>query len=537
MADITITFTDGTEHTYQNAPESLTPEDVVGRVEQDFGGKKIKSLDRKSYAEMSAGQVAGEAVKNVPKSFAKLIGGVAEAVTSPLQTAQTVLDIGAGALQAATPKPIADFINSLDTNPEAAQRAANLASAVGGQYKDRYGSVEGIKKAIATDPVGVASDLSAILGIGGAVTPGRVGATLTKAADITNPLSVAAKGGKAAVEFAGKNVVAPMLGVSSGVGTAPIKEAYKAGRTGGKVAEDFTSNLRGKAEMTDVLEAAKQNLNAMSQERQAIYRANMANIKADQSILGFEGIDKAVERAINKVSYKGQITKKAAADKLGEVQSIIDDWKNLDPATYHTPEGLDALKQKVGDVLESIPFESKTARSAVGDVYHAVKGEIQTQAPTYSKTMQAYSEASDLIREIERALSLNKKASVDTQMRKLQSIMRNNVSTNYGQRAKLVDELERAGGIPMKPSLAGQALSDIAPRGIQRATTLPEALMAFSMFGAPGAAASLVASSPRAVGEAAYGAGRTARGLLDVGRKLPDISYAEYLNFLAQTQR
>lgn len=537
MADITITFTDGTEHTYQNAPESLTPEDVVGRVEQDFGGKKIKSLDRKSYAEMSAGQVASEAVKNVPKSFANLIGGVAEAVTSPLQTAQTVLDIGAGALQAATPKPIADFINSLDTNPEAAQRAANLASAVGGQYKDRYGSVEGIKKAIATDPVGVASDLSAILGIGGAVTPGRVGATLTKAADITNPLSVAAKGGKAAISFAGEKIAAPTLGLTTGVGTEPIKEAFKAGVKGGKAAEDFTANLRGKAEMTDVLDAAKQNLSAMAKQRQDMYKANMANIKADKSVLTFDGIDKAIEGAVNKVTYKGQVTKPAAAGKLGEVSSIIDDWKNLDPAAFHTPEGLDALKQKVGDVLESIPYESKAARSAVGDVYHAIKNEIQSQAPTYSKTMQAYSEATELIREIERALSLGKKASIDTQMRKLQSIMRNNVSTNYGQRAKLVQQLEQAGGIPMRSALAGQALSDIAPRGIQRATTIPEMLMMGSMFGAPGAAASLVTSSPRVMGEAAYGAGRATRGLLDIGQRAPDIDYATYLNLLAQTQR
>ena len=79
-------------------------------------------------------------------------------------------------------------------------------------------------------------------------------------------------------------------------------------------------------------------------------------------------------------------------------------------------------------------------------------------------TMKAYSDASDQIMEIERALSLGKKASVDTGMRKLQSLARNNVQTNYGNRLSLARELEDAGGVSLLPSIARQARNSWTPR-------------------------------------------------------------------------
>jgi hypothetical protein len=151
--------------------------------------------------------------------------------------------------------------------------------------------------------------------------------------------------------------------------------------------------------------------------------------------------------------------------------------------------------------------------------------------------MQAYSEATDLIREIEKTLSQGKNASVDTQMRKLQSVMRNNVNTNYGQRMSLVKQLEEAGGREMMPALAGQALSNYAPRGLQGASSVPTALLAGSLFGTPLAAASLATSSPRLMGEAAFGAGRVAKGLLDVQNRMPDIDYPTMFNLLYQAEQ
>jgi hypothetical protein len=122
-------------------------------------------------------------------------------------------------------------------------------------------------------------------------------------------------------------------------------------------------------------------------------------------------------------------------------------------------------------------------------------------------------------------------------MRKLQSLTRNNVNTNYGQRLNLAKQLEAAGGQQIMPALAGQALSELTPRGLQGAASIPGALGSFSMGGLPAALAYGAASSPRLMGGAAYGAGVGARGLLDVRNKLPDVDYPTMLNLLYQTQQ
>lgn len=136
--------------------------------------------------------VAKEAYTNAPSSLMNLYTGMAQAITSPIQTAQGLLDVGAGALQNVTPKVVKDFVNRFETNPEAAQRAVEAANAVGGEYARRYGSVEGFKNALATDPAGVAADFSTLM-TGGAAATARAAPAVSKAMGaagrVTNPLA------------------------------------------------------------------------------------------------------------------------------------------------------------------------------------------------------------------------------------------------------------------------------------------------------------------------------------------------------------
>jgi hypothetical protein len=529
MADITVTFNDGTSHVYRNAPESLTKDDVISRIAKDFSGKQITSLDRVAGGQKLSGEeVLTGAVTNFPSSVGSMLGDIYQAVTSPVQTAKAVLDLGAGILQNALPERLVQAVGE-----DKASR--DLASKVGQHYVERYGSVEGAKRALATDPAGVMADLSTVL-TGGAMLPTRAAPALATAARAVDPLMLAARATGKAVDITG-SVAKPLLGMQTGAGTEAIGQAYKAGKVGGETSEMFKANMRGEVPQIEVLDAAKQNLSAMAEQRQTAYRTEMANISKDKSVLSFDGIDKAIDNAMNKVTYKGQIVNEEAFDKVVKAKAEIDAWKQLDPAEFHTPEGLDKLKQKVGSVLEKIPFEQKTSLTAVNEVYNGIKNEIKKQAPTYAKTMQAYSEATDLIREIERTLSQGKNASVDTQMRKLQSIMRNNVNTNFGQRLSLAQQLEQAGGKQMLPALAGQALNTYTPRGLQGASSIPTSLMAGSLFGNVAVPLSLATSSPRLMGEAAYGAGRVAKGLLDVQNRMPNIDYPTMFNLLYQAEQ
>lgn len=167
----------------------------------------VSEIPRRSYA---LTEVPVEAVKNVPESAGKFVGGVVQAVTSPLQTLTGILDAGAGALRNSLPQGVVNFIDQFDTNPQATQRAVQTANAIGGMYKDRYGSYDAIKRTFAEDPVGAAADLSTILTGGGAAATKvgaiQTGAALSKAGTAINPMRPIAPIIEAPVKFTAKGV-------------------------------------------------------------------------------------------------------------------------------------------------------------------------------------------------------------------------------------------------------------------------------------------------------------------------------------------
>lgn len=297
-------------------------------------------------------------------------------------------------------------------------------------------------------------------------------------------------------------------GLGTHTGGESLKQATKAGFEGGKRAGSFLGSMRGKTQMTDVLDDVKANIAEMGAKKSQAYRQGMAQVSKDSKVLQFDGIDKAMKNAYDMATFKGQVKNVKAAKSLQETYDAIARWKGLDPAEFHTPEGLDALKQNIGGILESIPFEEKTARSAVGQIYNSIKSEINKQAPVYAKVMKDYSDSTDVIKEIERALSIGQKASADAGMRKLQSLMRNNASTNYGNRLALAKQMEEAGGREIMPALAGQALNTVTPRGLGSAVAGGLGLGGYVVGGPALAIPTLAAQSPRLMGEAAYYTGK-----------------------------
>lgn len=167
-----------------------------------------------------SGRSLGGFASNVVKSGVGMLKGLGEAIAHPLDTATTVLDIGAGALQHALPKGVVDFVNQY-TDPVAAKRAADVASAVGGMYAERYGSPDKIIKTLYEDPIGAAGDLSMLFSGGaGALNVAKAAPAATVAAGI--------RGGRAA-QIAEK--VAPVAGVIGRTANAlsPVASALETG--------------------------------------------------------------------------------------------------------------------------------------------------------------------------------------------------------------------------------------------------------------------------------------------------------------------
>lgn len=329
-------------------------------------------------------------------------------------------------------------------------------------------------------------------------------------------LPVAVKGAGMAGDLARRGVAGAVkntVGMTSGVGGEAVGAAYNAGRTGGT---SFIDNMRGNVPLTDVLDEAKAALSQMRMDRAAQYRQGMAGVSADKTVMDFAPIDNAVASLKSMGNFKGQVTNKNASGTVDELAELVGRWRGLDPAEFHTPEGLDALKQAIGDVRDATQFGTP-ARKAADTVYNAIKSEINKQAPTYAKVMKDYSAATETLQEVERALSLGNKASADTSMRKLQSLMRNNVNTNYGNRLDLAKTLEN-NGAEILPAVAGQALSSWTPRGLAGTATTP--LAGVAAFTNPWALAALPVASPRLVGEVAYGLGAMNRGVASGGNAL-----------------
>ena len=341
-------------------------------------------------------------------------------------------------------------------------------------------------------------------GSAGLVNPEDAGFGALVGGTLPGAVKVAGEAGKM-IGRATSGLAKNTLGMTTGAGAETFGTAYRAGKEG---STSFLDNMRGNVPMTDVLDGAKDALSKMRAERGAQYRSGMVDISKDKSVINFAPIDDAVNSLKTMGSFKGQVINKNAAGTVDEVSGLVNQWKSLNPKEFHTPEGLDALKKAIGDVRDATQFGTP-GRKAADTAYNAVKAQIDLQAPTYAKVMKDYSQASDALTEIEKSLSLGNKAAADTSMRKLQSLMRNNVNTNYGNRLGLAKTLEEKGA-DILPAVAGQAASSMTPRGLQGLAASGAGVAGLMN---PAALAALPFTSPRLMGELSYGLGAMNRGI------------------------
>jgi hypothetical protein len=468
---------------------------------------------------LSWSDVPGKALGNIPSSAGNLAKAIVDPLLSPVQTLTNLGYLAAGGMRAGAkavlPEAVFKALDS-DATPEAAKRMDDATGAFSGHMKDRYGSSEGLKKTLATDPVGALADVATVMTLGGAGAaraPGLIGQAGQKVQQVGTKIDPIANTFKAAANVA--PLVSQTMGVLTGAGARPFSEAYKAGKQGGSSSAALIENMRNQRPAGDVVDLAESAVNQMGRERSAAYVDGMNNVKASTSQIDFVPIQNAIGEASSKTHYNG-IVKDAAAEAL--VKQMFDkvgEFRRL-PPEFQTPAALDALKQAVGEVRQTTQ-QGTLARSVTSDVYNAIRSEIERQVPGYAATMKGYANASDNIAEMRRTMSVSDKAMPDTTLRKLQSTMRNNVNTNYGQRERLLDALAKyEPNLP--PALAGQSLNAWAPRGLAR-TTPGQIVAGGAAVMNPSALMALPLTSPRVMGEAALASGMTIGRLNNVLRR------------------
>mgnify|MGYP003630313790 FL=1 len=275
----------------------------------------------------------------------------------------------------------------------------------------------------------------------------------------------------------------------------------------------FLDQMRSKSSPAQLVDTARDALRSVVAGKNKDYNTGKVKLAKNETALSFAGIDKALISARDKFSiYRGQIINSEANKVLNTIEKDIITWKKN--PELHSAIGMDKLKQKVQSHIESIDPKNKQAVSAGNAVRAEISKTISKQAPEYSKIMKEYSRASDVVKELEVALSLGTKSGVDQAIRKLTSITRNNVNTSFGRRIDLVKLLEDAGGKGLMEEIVGASFQGFKPRGLEGAMSQSIAGLgvgagAVSGIVSPGLVLTLLATqSPRVIGEILYKLGQ-----------------------------
>jgi len=470
--------------------------DSLSALLDEVDAQEREKLSQEELDSMSTGDVLTTALTNIPSSAAQLVADITMPIRHPIETATSLISLGKGIYQLTTPGEQPD---------------EQTAKAVGEFFADRYGSLDGFKNAFATDPLGVASDISVVLTGGAALAtkvPGVAGKTTTiasKVGEAIDPVKATGKVLKGTGDVIGKGSTA-LFGATTGSGSDALRIAFESGQAGGDAQAKFLANLRGQASGEEVLTQAFDAMKEASKQKATDYKTGMDVVKGAQKKVDFSAVDKVYQEVINTYTIKtkkGNVLKGGdkLQNKLKEIDKKFKEWKNN--PELHLAENMDALKQAIDDLWEP----DKTG-VPVTKVRNAIHEEIVKQVPEYAKTMKAYEQAVKLEKELMKELSLNKTAAAGTTLRKLQSVMRNNVNTNYGNRMDMLRNLDA----DLLPSLSGQALSSATPRGLQGMTfTGQMGAGAFGYADPLTLAATLPAQSPRIMGELYEKLGRASR--------------------------
>ncbi len=481
-----------------------TNQDVLDAIAARSAGGAETAVAQPS---LSFFEMVDQAITNTPASAAQFGEDLVQPFVDPIGTANSIASLGKGIVQLAIPGE---------------QEDEKTARAVGAYFVDRYGSLEDAKRTFAADPVGFLGDASMIItgGASAAVrAPGKIGSvaqTAQKIGEAVDPINIATGGVKVGAKGVGMAVPAA-IGLTTGTSGQSLGEAYKAGREGGARQEAFVENMRGAVDPAEVVDDAREAFQRMKKDTRAEFKQSKDALQLQQTQIDFFPIAEQIKDLEASFDYEGfSELSSAGQTKMRELNKLIKNFQTNE--AVQTAYGLDALKRAIDDLY---PRDINPGNEAVivARARDIVKDAILAQAPEYNTVMRPYEQARRLEIEMQKALSLGDSSAADTALRKLQSVMRDNVNANFGSRLRLVEQLEKAGDALLIPKVAGQDLQAIAPRGLGRAAG---GLAALQSLANPKTAALLPFTSPRLMGETANLSGQGVRALSDAQQMLAE---------------
>ena len=447
-------------------------------IKKDDTGKTIPYKEEKNYAL--------ETLSNVPSSAKTFFEAVFMPVTDPVGFVTGIASLG---------DSILGLAGITDGDPATAR-------AVGKHFAQRYGSVDGFKEAFKTDPIGIISDISVVLTLGGTagIKSSQIAGNLAKQSTKGNQLINAVNKGSTTAVNVG-NAIDPLTGSiqlmnlpivrnalqkSSLLVTAPlsiatgksidaIESAFDAGLSGGKKQESFKNQFSGKGTPDDLVNQAIAGLQEMKNAMQRTYNNGMTGLAMSQKIVpDFAGkLRKIKQNYIDKhMVFDATVGKKVlklppgAEPFFKQVDDIIE--TAINNTQNYTYGALDDVKKSI-DKASPNAFNSTNANATDAlTIRNDVKDLIVKEIPEYADVMKGYETANQVKTQIEKQMSLGTNikeiANIDTTYRKLLSAMNDGVNANFGSRINQVNKIDPTGEI--KAGISGAMLNQALPSNI-----------------------------------------------------------------------
>ena len=495
--------------------------------------REARSAPARKEPDLNLQQALRMAGQNFGSSAKGAGSAMLQSVLHPIETVGSLASLGRGTGSLIGKK------FGYNQGPASAQTAKDeaLARSLADQYKQTYGSKQGFYRALATDPVSIAMDVSTPLTLGaGAAATGLKGASqtarlagnlakanqLTTAAKVasgvsiaTDPIGLAMKAATYPLTRAAIPVAANLL---SGASMSSLIKAAQAGESTNpairRAFKDFSTGKSKASEVIDTLDNAFTDISSRrgSQYVEAMMKATNGNLPA----LDWNPITSSINglRRNSSINYVDSVTGKripvnpTANAVIDEIEAAVSAYSNQPAgAGSHTLLGFDSLKKTI-DNIRSANKSDPVAYMAATEMRNSVKTAIQRQHPEYAQIMDEYATASDHMANIRNTLGVGKRNASDEKI--LRNVLR---AKKTGKGENLVKSLS-AERPELAYNLAGLELNPVMPGGIRNVI-----MGGGLLYGAtPAGIAHLAATSPRVAGAAQYALGQATRIAPTVGK-------------------
>lgn len=323
-----------------------------------------------------------------------------------------------------------------------------------------------------TDPA-KARDIDAALGIA-SLGLDVAGAPVAKAG-VKVAGKTAIKGAATAIDVGtgAKNLVTrgtseisgAMTGLNRG-GEKALKESIQAG---GESADLARKAMRGKITAEETQKVAREATEKLISEKNKAYQSSLETLKDNKKSYDVSPILKKLDEELDSFGVKktsnGSLDFSSSplrfnSEAKKDIQSIFDEMKDFGlKEGDRNVIGLDSLKRAFGDLYSP----SGEARKFVSSMSSEVR-KVLNQVPGYQEMSEGYAKSTELIKDIQKNLSLGTRTGNDTAYQKLSQVLRKDTDA----RKQLLQELNNASEGKLIPMLSGTLANPVLPRGLTR---------------------------------------------------------------------